>query len=53
MAATLGALILSINIGLSGFQESSQASFVAESILLESIGGVGLLTWTVIVVGAR
>jgi hypothetical protein len=48
MAATLGALIVSINVGLFGFQESIHAAFVVESILLESIGGLVLLAWTVI-----
>jgi hypothetical protein len=49
MASTLAGLILSINVGLFGFQESIGASFVVESILLESIGAVAILTWTVIV----
>ena len=47
MASTLAALILSINVGLFGFQESIRASFVVESILLESLGAAVLLTWTV------
>jgi hypothetical protein len=45
MVSTLVGLILSINIGLFGFQESIGASFVVESILLESIGAAALLTW--------
>ena len=49
MVSTLAALILSINVGLFGFQESIRASFVVESILLESIGAGALLAWTVIV----
>ena len=49
MASTLVGLILSINIGLFGFQESIRASFVVESILLESLGAAMLLAWTVIV----
>jgi hypothetical protein len=53
MASTLAALILSINIGVCGFQESIHASFVVQSILLESIGGVLLLAWTVIVLRAQ
>jgi hypothetical protein len=53
MASTLAALILSINVGLFGFQESIRASFVVESILLESIGAVALLAWTVIVLQAQ
>jgi hypothetical protein len=50
MVSTLAGLILSINVGLFGFQESIRASFVVESILLESIGAVTLLAWTAILV---
>jgi hypothetical protein len=53
MAATLGALIVSINVGLFGFHESIHASFVVESILLESIGALTLLAWAVIVLRAH
>jgi hypothetical protein len=53
MAATLAALIVSINVGLFGFHESIHASFVVESILLESIGAITLLAWTVIVLRAH
>jgi hypothetical protein len=53
MASTLAALILSINVGLFGFQESIRVSFVVESILLESLGAVVLLAWTVIVLQAQ
>ena len=40
MASTLGGLIVSINFGLFGFRESSGASFVVETIILESVGTV-------------
>ncbi len=53
LASTLLALILSINVGLFGFQESIRASFVVETILLESLGAVALLAWTVIVLQAQ
>jgi hypothetical protein len=53
LVSTLAALILSINVGLFGFQESIRASFVVESILLESIGAAALLSWTVIVLEAQ
>lgn len=53
MASTLGGLILSINVGAFGFQESIRASFVVESILLESIGAAILLVWLVIVLHAH
>jgi hypothetical protein len=52
MATTLAALLVSINVGLFGFQESIDASFVTESILLESIGILIVVVWTVIVLRA-
>jgi hypothetical protein len=45
LASTLGGLIISINFSLFGFRESSGASFVVESIILESVGAVVLLAW--------
>jgi hypothetical protein len=47
MISTLGGLILSLNFGLFGFRESSGASFVIETIILESVGAVVLLAWSV------
>ena len=49
MASTLGGLIVSLNFGLFGFRESSGASFVSEAIILESVGTVALLAWSVAV----
>jgi hypothetical protein len=49
MASTLGGLIVSLNFGLIGFRESSGASFVTEAIILESVGTVALLVWSVAV----
>ena len=46
MLSTLVALIISINVGLFGFQESSHASFVLESIWLEAAGAAVLLVWS-------
>lgn len=46
MLSTLGALVISINFGLFGFQESSQAAFVQESIWLESVGAAVLIAWS-------
>jgi hypothetical protein len=37
VAATLGALIISLTVGLFGFRESIAASFVVLSIELESV----------------
>jgi hypothetical protein len=45
MVSTLVGLIVSINFGLFGFRESSGASFVVETIILESMGAVALLVW--------
>ena len=49
MISTLGGLIVSLNFGLFGFRESSGASFVIETIILESVGAVALLVWSVAV----
>jgi hypothetical protein len=46
MISTLGGLIVSLNFGLFGFRESTQASFVIETIILESVGALALLAWT-------
>jgi hypothetical protein len=46
MISTLGGLILSLNVGLFGFRESFEASFVVETIILESVGALALLAWT-------
>jgi hypothetical protein len=45
MISTLGGLMISLNFGLFGFRESSGASFVIETIILESIGALALLAW--------
>jgi hypothetical protein len=47
MISTLGVLIISLNLSLFGFRESSGASFVTETIILESVGSVALLAWSV------
>jgi hypothetical protein len=46
MISTLGGLIISLNFGLFGFRESSGASFVTETIILEAVGALVLLAWT-------
>jgi hypothetical protein len=48
-ASTLGALLISLSVGLFGFHESIQASFVVESIVIEAIVTVALAGWTVLV----
>jgi hypothetical protein len=48
MASTLAGLIYSINFALFGFRESSGASFVFESIVLESVGTAVLLVFSAV-----
>jgi hypothetical protein len=49
MISTLGGLIISLHFGLFGFRESLKASFVIETIILESAGALALLAWSVAV----
>jgi hypothetical protein len=48
-AATLGALLISLSVGLFGFRESIEASFVVESIVIEAIVTIALAGWTILV----
>jgi len=48
-AATLGALLISLSVGLFGFRESISASYVVESLAIETITVVALISWTVLV----
>lgn len=50
MLSTLGGLIISINIGLFGFKESTSASFVVQSMVLEIAGAAVLAAWMAIAV---
>jgi hypothetical protein len=52
-ASTLGALIISLSVGLFGFRESTSASFVTESLTIESITVLGLISWTILVAALR
>jgi hypothetical protein len=52
-AATLGALIISLSVGLFGFQESISASYVTESLTIESITVLALISWTVVAAATR
>ena len=45
-AATLIALIISLSVGLFGFRESISASFVTESLAIETTTVLALLIWT-------
>ena len=51
-AATLGALLLSLSVGLFGFRESISASYVTQSLALETIALLALLSWTALVTTA-
>jgi hypothetical protein len=46
MISTLGGLIVSLNFGLFSFRESTKASFVIQTVILESVGALALLAWT-------
>jgi hypothetical protein len=49
-AATLGALIVSLSVGLFGFRESISASYVTESLTIETITVLALITWTALAI---
>ena len=51
-ASTLGALLISLSVGLFGFRESLSASFVTESLTLETITVLALISWTTMVAAA-
>jgi hypothetical protein len=51
-AGTLGALLISLTVGLFGFKESISASFVTQSIAIETVTVVTLLAWTILVSAA-
>jgi hypothetical protein len=46
-ASTLGALLISLNVGLFGFRESTTATYVTESLTIETIAVLALITWTI------
>ena len=46
--STLGALVISLSVGLFGFRESISASFVVASLTIESITVLALISWTVL-----
>jgi hypothetical protein len=45
-AATLGALLISLSVGLFGFRESTSASFVTEFLAIETVTLLAFLAWT-------
>jgi hypothetical protein len=48
-ASTLGALLISLTVGLLGFRESISASFVTQSLIVESITVAALFSWAILV----
>jgi hypothetical protein len=48
-ASTLGALLISLTVGLFGFRESISASFVTQSLIVESITVAALFGWVILV----
>ncbi|MGH3305335.1 MAG: hypothetical protein ACRDOK_27455 [Streptosporangiaceae bacterium] len=52
-ASTLGALVLSLSVGLFGFRESISASAVVASIVVDTITVLALLTWTILSAAPR
>ena len=51
-AGTILALVISLSVGLFGFRESISASYVVQSLALESVTVIILLTWTAITAAA-
>jgi hypothetical protein len=51
-AATILALIISLSVGLFGFRESISASYVVQSLVLESVAVIVLLSWTAVTAAA-
>jgi hypothetical protein len=45
-ASSLGALIISLTVGLFGFRESISASYVAQSLTIETMTVLALIGWT-------
>jgi hypothetical protein len=45
-ASTLGALIISFTVGLFGFRESISASYVVQSLTIETVTVLALIGWT-------
>jgi hypothetical protein len=47
---TLGALIISLTVGLFGFRESISASYVTQSLAIETITLFALIGWTILAI---
>jgi hypothetical protein len=47
IASDLGALLISLTVGLFGFKESISAAYVVQTLVIETIALLALLIWTV------
>lgn len=45
-ASTIGALLISLSVGLFGFHESISASYVVQSLVIETLTVLALAAWT-------
>lgn len=52
VAVTIAALVISLWVGLSGFHESISASYVVQSLWLESVAVTALASWSLIALTA-
>jgi hypothetical protein len=52
-ASTLGALLISLTVGLFGFRESISASYVTQSLAIETITVLALVSWAILAAAAR
>ena len=48
VVSDVGALLLSLTVGLFGFKESISAAFVVQTLVIEAITLLALLAWTVL-----
>jgi hypothetical protein len=46
--STIGALLISLTVGLFGFRESISASYVTQSLVIETITVIALASWTIL-----
>src|SRR5215472_5920844 len=51
-ASTIGALLISLTVGLFGFRESISASYVTQSLAVETITVIALASWMGLVTAA-
>jgi hypothetical protein len=51
LGSAIGALLISLSVGLFGFRESIHASFVVPSLVIEAAAALVLLSWTLVAAG--